>query len=150
MVSTKGILGRLLYKLSYVRTLPNISVRMNNFFTELISYSLRFQLHRIRSSNSASATPQNQLHLANASQKKLRVGCDVRSGVLHAFQLRCSATAPLLRIRTSAKSIAPCRMQSLKNLHGGLRCDRGGWHLKQLRHSANQLHLANCIAEKAA
>ena len=46
--------------------------------------------------------------------------------------------APLLqlRIRSTAKSIAPCRMHlqknQLKNLRGGLRCATRGWHLKSL------------------
>jgi len=50
--------------------------------------------------------------------------------------VRRSAPAPpfsplhQLRIRSSAKSIAPCKLHSLKKLHGGLRGATWGWHLK--------------------
>jgi len=55
------------------------------------------------------------------------VGCDVLRGVgalkvlASAFSSNCSAIDPPLRYRTSAKSIAACRMHLQKKLHGGLR-----------------------------
>ena len=33
-------------------------------------------------------------------------------------------------IRNSAKSIAACKLHLQKKLHGGLRCEKRGWHLK--------------------
>ena len=90
----------------------------------------------------------------NCSRRKIRlkicmVGCDVICGVLHAFQLRYFSTATQLRfalrlrhsappfaprlqlrVRSTAKSIAPCRMHVQKKLHGGLRGEKRGWHLK--------------------
>ena len=39
--------------------------------SQAYSYSLRFQLHRIRNSNTASATPQNQLPLAECTCRKI-------------------------------------------------------------------------------
>ena len=41
-----------------------------------------------------------------------------------------SAPRPQLRICSAAKSIVPCRMHLQKKLHGGLRCEKRGWHLK--------------------
>jgi len=37
------------------------------------------------------------------------------------------AMMPQLRIRTSAKSIAACRMHLQKKVHGVLRCEKRGW-----------------------
>jgi len=76
------------------------------------------------------APPQNQLHLAECSRRKIRVvGCDVICGV-GALKVRSklglgakpatpknalhSATRPQLRIRTPAKSIAPSPLQPPK------------------------------------
>jgi len=53
--------------------------------------AFRFSPAIYSASHSASATPQNQLHLAECTcRKRCMVGCDVRSGVLHASN---SATA---------------------------------------------------------
>ena len=66
------------------------------------------------------AAPQNQLHLAECScRKSCMVSCDVSSTI--------RSTTPLPQLR---KSIAPCRMQPPKKLHGGLRCDMRGWRPK--------------------
>ena len=47
--------------------------------------------------------------------------CGIRSTI-------CSTPpTPLLRYRISAKSIAPCKLQSPKNCAGGLRGATGGW-----------------------
>jgi len=65
---------------------------------------------------SASAAPQNQ---ANCTRPKICVVGNVQHSIPH--------HAPQLRIRTPAKSIAPCRMQLQKKVHGGLRDATRGW-----------------------
>jgi len=71
-------------------------------------------------SNFASAALQNQLHSANCTRRKVcgdGLRCDTRGWRLKP-QLH-----HLLRIRSAAKSIAPCGMHVQKKLHGGLRGD---------------------------
>ena len=64
-------------------------------------------LYRYRSLRKINCT------FANCSRRKIRykncvVGCEVRSGVLHASNSECSLRSPTpLRFRSSAKSVAP-------------------------------------------
>ena len=95
---------------------------------------------RLQLRHSASATPQNQLQLAECTCRKgCMVGCEVICGGLQ-LKVRSKlglgakpATPCLARIGTPAKSIAPCRMQlQKKKVHGGLRGEKWGWYLKSL------------------
>jgi len=58
-------------------------------------------------------------------------------------------SAPTTSLHSTAKSIALCKLHPLKNLHGGLRCAKRGWHLKPAPRLQLRLRRAakpNCYA----
>jgi len=67
-------------------------------------------------------------------------------------RLRCKAChaeeRAAFRFRSTAKSIAPRKLHLQKKLHGGLRCAKWGWHIRQP--PQNQLQLAECTCKKKA